>query len=334
MFDRKYTSWIILCSFALLLNKTSCKTLISPKAVASYASGIRHTNKTNNTTKRRPGGHSIRPNQNQLANIADICCQCETARSGANGNQGPTGNPGPTGVTGNAGATGPIGNTGPTGTIGATGPTGAAGDQGPTGNTGATGPTGDPGATGNTGPTGATGNTGLTGNTGEMGPTGNTGATGVTVIRIPFTYLFTYNTANISAPAANTYSIIPFSTVAENSGWSTVGAAGAFTGFVPNATGVYLVEYEGTVRGNVAGFNEIRALLDNAEIPGSQLNTSNGSAGNVRNLSNAFLVTIPNAASILTLQYASVSTSNPLVGQTTAGATTTPSVTMAISRVQ
>jgi hypothetical protein len=82
---------------------------------------------------------------------------------GAQGPQGPQGNPGPAGApggvgpTGSQGPVGPVGPTGPMGSVGLTGPEGVQGVTGPAG------PTGDMGHPGPTGPTGAVGPTGPSG---------------------------------------------------------------------------------------------------------------------------------------------------------------------------
>lgn len=91
---------------------------------------------------------------------------------GADGAQGPQGDPGPAGADG---AQGPQGIQGPAGADGAQGP---AGPQGPQGETGPQGPPGIDGGAGSVGPQGPKGDTGDTGPQGPQGPQGIQGPQG------------------------------------------------------------------------------------------------------------------------------------------------------------
>lgn len=284
------------------------------------------------TTKGRPNAYPGNTTPRPPLNLKEICCQCAVTigASGITGNRGPTGQTGNTGSTGATGNQGPDGNPGPTGSTGNTGPTGNPGNTGSTGNTGPTGNPGSAGSTGNTGPTGPTGNQGATGITGNQGPVGSAGPTNATGST---NYLFAYVTGSQSPAAANTYQDIRFGAVPFAKDWTTLGTLPAgFTGFIPSVTGVYLIQIHASVQGNSSAVSEVRALFDGIEIPGSQTNIENLGLGLARELANGFITTI-SATGILTFQFASGSTSNPLLGETIANATVAPAVTVAVTRI-
>jgi uncharacterized delta-60 repeat protein len=299
-----------------------------------------------NTIVLQSSGNIIAAGNSDLCSIlARYLTAAGTGFSGATGNIGCLSNIGNTGATGNTGPTGPTGNqgnTGPTGNQGVTGNQGPAG--GSTGNTGATGATGDIGPTGNTGATGPpgspTGNTGATGNTGETGAIGNTGATGNTGPTggpIGTNFVSAYSTT--VQQASTSYKNLFFDTTPVIDGWCTGGSG--ITGFCPNATGVYQVTYNGSMQILGASTNrigEIRAVLDGVEIPGSQFSKNFriptvANTNSLTSLSNTFMVTI-NPTGVLSFQMASNDVATLLMGQTIAGATTRPSLTMSVIRVQ
>jgi uncharacterized delta-60 repeat protein len=212
--------------------------------------------------------------------------------------------------------------------------TGGTGYSGPTGYTGPSAPTGNTGATGNKGATGNTGPTGNTGATGNQGPTGNQGSAGG---NMGTNYLFAYSTASQAVAVTNTFQGITFDTAPELNGWTRVGT----TGFVPNATGVYEINYAAVIRDTTALLTtdtaSIRATLDGIEIPGSQMHIDFPSALSLVSisssiaLSNSFIKTI-SPTGILSFQLAGTNTAiNIFPGG--AGAST-PGVTVSITRIR
>lgn len=195
---------------------------------------------------------------------------------------------------------------------------------------GPTGPTGPTGATGPTGPAGATGDTGATGPTGPIGPTGPTG--GIQ----PNNFIFAYATSTQSIAVVNTYQPIFFQAVGEVNGWSTVGSATGFTGFVPGATGVYEFIYSASPERSNSGANifEIRSKLDNVEIAGSQMYITVGRGGpDNQMISNSFLKTI-SPTGVIHFEMAGENTNDQIIGNSIAGATVRPSITVSITRIQ
>lgn len=124
------------------------------------------------------------------------------SRTGIQGPAGPPGPQGPQGAKGDTGNAGSTGAQGPAGPTGAQGPQGIKGDQGDTGPVGPQGPAGPTGPQGTQGVKGDTGDTGATGDQGPAGPTGPQG---------PVTLLAS---AVIETPAAKTYCLMPWSTIA------------------------------------------------------------------------------------------------------------------------
>lgn len=260
----------------------------------------------------------------------------DNGQAGATGPTGPIGSTGATGIQGNPGATGNCGYTGNTGSIGPTGQAGAIGNKGDTGNTGPMGDAGNTGAIGGTGPSGECGCTGNTGATGNMGATGNSGPTGGP---IGTNFISAYST--VLQQASTSYQNVTFSTTPTINGWATGGSPN-ITGFCPTATGVYHVTFNGSMQilgsSTTNRIGEMRVMLDGVEVPGSQFskkfripNVANPNS--LTSLSNTFLVTI-NPTGVLSFQMASSDISTLLMGQTSAGATTRPSLTMSIVRVQ
>lgn len=299
-------------------------------------------NSINIITHPRPSEQIPIPEKPSI-NFNKLCCQCAqiisltgnmgiTGNTGAAGNTGATGNPGATGNTGNQGATG---NTGSTGNPGTTGNTGATGDTGTTGTTGATGDTGATGNTGETGNPGTTGNAGPTGAQGATGATGNQGPTGSLVSQLASDYIFSYATGTQSVLVPNTYRTAFFQATPVSNTWTNTPGVNSFTGFISNATGVFLVQYHTQLQNNVMTPTEmeVRALLNGNEILGSQIYSRSSLVGRTRQISNAFIVDIQNTNDILSIEYAGENTTSALVGETTAGALEPTSISFAIIKI-
>jgi uncharacterized delta-60 repeat protein len=206
------------------------------------------------------------------------------------------------------------------------------GYSGPTGYTGPIAPTGNTGATGNQGPTGNTGNPGPTGNQGPTGNTGNAGPTGGPIMN---NFVSAYNSGTQTISLANSYQNVRFNNISTNNNWSTLGSAANYTGFIPNATGVYLVSYSYPYQrtsGSSTVVAEARVLLDGTQIPESHMSL-NFVATEIKNISNSFLTTI-DPIGTLTFQVAAAATSIRLNGQTTASANPVNSATISVIKVQ
>jgi len=259
-------------------------------------------------------------------------CLFVTCISGININV--SGSVGPTGPTGNPGAPGgPTGNTGPTGATGERGFTGNTGVTGTTGSTGSTGPTGP---TGETGPTGSTGSTGPTGGTGSTGPAGPIGPTGPTGVSFEDNYFFAYRSTSQVVGVANTYANVSFDVLAHAKTWTLA----ATTDFVPNVTGLFLVEYTGEAQRNGgASSNAInmRATLNGTEVAGSHSRVTMPTSGGVLTIGRSFIVNCTNITDILRLQLTgSVVATNLLVAilpTTSPTGIVKPSVTMTATKI-
>lgn len=193
-------------------------------------------------------------------------------------------------------------------------------NQGSTGNTGPTGPTGPAGAPGS-----PTGNTGQTGN---QGPTGNPGPVGTH-------FLSAYSTAVQAINTINTYQTINFTDTPVIDGWSRLGTQGNYTGFIPNATGIYLIAYNGSALTTSATQHtgEIRTLMNGTSIVGSQMNIGFIPNSLPTVVSNSFLATI-NATGILEFQFAGADVNDQLVGSTITDTNPAPSITISIIKIQ
>ncbi len=150
----------------------------------------------------------------------------------------------------------------------------------------------------------------------------------------PDNYIFSYATATQQIGVANTYQTIFFQATPEVSGWTTIGSATSFTGFVPSTAGIYEISYNAVSEKTSGAKNqgEIRALLNNVEIPGSLISVDYQANNAVVPMSNTFLKTI-NPTGVLHFEYAGDSTKDQLNSITIAGATTIPTINVTITKI-
>lgn len=150
-------------------------------------------------------------------------------------------------------------------------------------------------------------------------------------------YLFSYSTATQTISVANTFQTATFSTVGISNGWSTAGPAGSFTGFTPTTSSVYQVTYTASAErvGGPTGQRivEARALLDGSPIAGSQMHIDISSNNESSIISNSFQVAVT-AGSIIGFQIASAQTNTQISGESLAGSSVNPSITVTIAQVK
>ena len=167
------------------------------------------------------------------------------------------------------------------------------------------------------------------------------GPDGPITVSEPSNYLFAYSTAVQAISVANTFQTIIFSTVGESRGWATVGPAGSFTGFCPSITGVYQFTYTASAErienGSTADrIVELRATLNGTPIAGSHMNIDVGEGVTLENfnsiISNSFQATI-NPISVIGFQISSAQTNSQISGESSAGSTVNPSITLTISQL-
>ena len=147
-------------------------------------------------------------------------------------------------------------------------------------------------------------------------------------------YAFAYDTTNQPVTAINAWQPVTFSTNGVLNGWAHTAGTSNFT---CNQTGLYKIEIVGTVvrASNTTTSFELRGLFNGTEIPGSYCTASTSNTGAVRPLVSSFLLNATSGQDLF-LQFAGTATANTpqLVSSTSgAGATTRPSITIAIIRI-
>jgi hypothetical protein len=156
---------------------------------------------------------------------------------------------------------------------------------------------------------------------------------GLTNLPSTLNYVFSYDTNIQSVASANTFQDVTFNTDAQINGWKhTAGSAG----FTNGPGGLYMVEYEAetSIANSSSTTVSVRAVLNGAEIAGSQAATSPASSGSALPVSKSFIIRIPTAnTNVFKLQFTGSSVNNRLISNIGQG-TTKPSVSVTIVRIQ
>jgi hypothetical protein len=177
-----------------------------------------------------------------------------------------------------------------------------------------------------------------------MGITGNTGATGNPGPSLTGN-LFCYATGHQNIAAPNTYQLVRFWTAPITDGWTPLGRAGSYTGFLAGQTGLYAVEFRYGIQlseGCHAISAEGRVVLNGTEIKGSQdsirppITIFNLGHRNISDLNNSFLVNVTALPAIIGFQVAATRSffTSSLNSSTTTHASTPTCATAVITRIK
>jgi hypothetical protein len=152
--------------------------------------------------------------------------------------------------------------------------------------------------------------------------------------------MFAYSTGMQQPGVANAFQLVNFTTGPIIGGWSLLGNAGGYTGFIPTNTGVYCINYSACVTkttGNgTTNTSSAIATFNGAEIAGSESSAASPGDNIPFNFGNSFFITI-SPTGILAFEYAATSVNGSLTPTSLSGSATSAyptSFTTSITRVQ